>query len=53
MVLMAAIGLIINPSLERGFLTRLVLTSVLAPIACLLIFGHLLRVPLPSGVFGF
>ena len=53
MLLMAAVGLIIQPSLERGFLTKLVLTAVLAPIACLLIFGHLLRVPLPSGIFGF
>jgi putative tricarboxylic transport membrane protein len=53
MLLMAVIGLIINPSRERGFLIRLVLTSVLAPLACHLIFGTLLRVPLPSGIFGF
>lgn len=53
MVLMLAIGLIIQPTFERRFLIRLVLTSVLAPVACLLIFGHLLRVPLPSGIFGF
>lgn len=53
MLLMAAIGLIINPSLEKRFLIRLVLTSILAPIACLLIFGNLLRIPVPSGIFGF
>lgn len=53
MLLMAAIGLIIQPSLQPRFLVRLALTSVLAPLACLFIFGHLLRVPLPSGIFGF
>jgi hypothetical protein len=53
MLLMAVIGLIIQPSREPRFLIRLGLTSVLAPLACLLIFGNLLRVPLPSGIFGF
>jgi putative tricarboxylic transport membrane protein len=53
MLLMAAIGLIIQPTLERSFLIRLTLTSILAPLACLLIFGTLLRVPLPRGIFGF
>lgn len=53
MLLMAVIGLIINPSLDKGFLLRLTLTSVLAPVVCMLIFGNLLRVPLPRGIFGF
>jgi len=53
MLLMAAIGLIIRPSLEPGFLARLGLTSVLVSLACLFIFGTLLRVPVPHGIFGF
>jgi hypothetical protein len=52
MLLMVAIGLIIRPSFERAYLLRLGLTSVLIPIACLAVFGMLLRVPLPRGFFG-
>ena len=52
-LLMLAIGFIIRPTLERGFLVRLVLTSVITPLACLFIFGTLLRVPVPHGMFGF
>jgi len=53
MFLMFAIGLIIQPSFERSFLIRLGLTSVLCSLACYLVFGTLLRVPLPRSVFGF
>lgn len=52
MLLMLAIGLIIKPSLERSFLLRLGLTAMLFPIACRLVFGNLLHVPLPKGPFG-
>jgi hypothetical protein len=52
MLLMLAIGLIIRPTLDRPFLIRLGLTSVLTPIACLIVFGTLLRVPVPRGIFG-
>jgi multisubunit Na+/H+ antiporter MnhB subunit len=53
MILLVVIGLIIQPSREPRFLIRLGLTSVIASLACLFIFGNLLRVPLPSGIFGF
>ena len=52
MLLMLAIGLTIRPVFERSYLVRLGLTSVLIPIACFGIFGTLLRVPLPRGLFG-
>jgi hypothetical protein len=52
MLLMLAIGFTIRPSLERSYLVRLGLTSLLIPIACFGIFGTLLRVPLPRGIFG-
>ncbi len=52
MLLMLAIGFTIRPSLERSYLVRLGLTCVLIPIACFGIFGTLLRVPLPRGLFG-
>jgi len=53
MLLMAAIGLIIRPSLDRAFLLRLALSSLLVPIGCRYLFGDVLRVPLPTGPFGF
>lgn len=53
MFLMLAIGFIIRPSFERAFLVRLGLTSILCSLACYLVFGTLLRVPLPRSVFGF
>ena len=53
MLLMFAIGIIIQPSLERAFLVRLGATSVVGSIACYFVFGTLLRVPLPRSVFGF
>jgi hypothetical protein len=52
MLLMLAIGFTIRPSLERSYLVRLGVTSVFIPIACFGIFGTLLRVPLPRGLFG-
>jgi len=53
MALMVAIGFIIQPSLERAFLVRLGMTSVVGSVACYFVFGTLLRVPLPRSVFGF
>jgi putative tricarboxylic transport membrane protein len=50
--LMAAIGLIIRPSLDPAFLLRLAAASLLVPIACRLLFGAVLRIPLPTGPFG-
>ena len=52
MLLMLAIGFTIRPSLERSYLVRLGMICVLTPIACFGIFGTLLRVPLPRGLFG-
>ncbi len=51
MLLMLAIGLIIRPSLERRYLMRLGLTSFFFSLACLVVFGTLLRVPVPRGIF--
>ncbi|MFC5068497.1 tripartite tricarboxylate transporter TctB family protein [Flaviflagellibacter deserti] len=52
MLLMLAIGLIIRPSLERAYLVRLGITSIFFSLACLVVFGTLLRVPVPRGIFG-
>lgn len=53
MALMAAAGLIIRPSLERGFLIRLALVSIIFPLVCVWVFGNLLGVPMLTGPFGF
>ncbi len=53
MALMAVTGLIIRPSLERGFLMRLALMSILFPLICVGVFGGLLRVPMLTGPLGF
>jgi hypothetical protein len=53
MILMFAIGLVIRPTLERAFLVRLGLTSIMGSLACHVVFGTLLRVPLPPSAFGF
>ncbi|MDF2996993.1 MAG: hypothetical protein K0R27_2630 [Xanthobacteraceae bacterium] len=53
MALMAAAGLIIRPSLERGFLVRLTLVSIIFPLVCVWVFGNLLGVPMLTGTFGF
>lgn len=52
MLLMLAIAFIIRPSLERGYLIRLVLTALITPIVCKLVFGQLLHVPIPAGPLG-
>ena len=53
MALMIVVGLIIRPTLEPGFLARLLALSVVFSLACVWIFGTLLRVPMLSGPFGF
>lgn len=53
MLMMFAIAFVIRPSLARNYLLRLTLTAVLTPIACKLIFGNLLHVPIPTGILGF
>jgi putative tricarboxylic transport membrane protein len=53
MALMIVVGLIIRPTLEPGFLARLLAVSVVFSLACVWIFGTLLRVPMLSGPFGF
>ena len=53
MALMIVVGLIIRPTLEPGFLARLLTVSVVCSLACVWIFGTLLRVPMLSGPFGF
>jgi putative tricarboxylic transport membrane protein len=47
------VGLIIRPTLEPGFLARLLAVSVVCSLACVWIFGTLLRVPMLIGPFGF
>jgi hypothetical protein len=53
MALMIVVGLIIRPTLEPGFLARLLAVSVVCSLACVWIFGTLLRVPMLIGPFGF
>jgi hypothetical protein len=53
MALMIVAGLIIRPTLEPGFLARLLAVSVVCSLACVWIFGTLLRVPMLIGPFGF
>ncbi len=53
MALMIVVGLIIRPTLEPGFLARLLTLSVVFSLACVWIFGTLLRVPMLIGPFGF
>lgn len=53
MALMAVTGLIIRPSLERRFLIRLALVSVIFSLVCVWVFGNLLGVPMLVGPFGF
>jgi putative tricarboxylic transport membrane protein len=53
MALMIVVGLIIRPTLEPGFLARLLTVSVVFSLACVWIFGTLLRVPMLIGPFGF
>jgi hypothetical protein len=53
MALMIVVGLIIRPTLEPGFLARLLIVSVVFSFACVWVFGTLLRVPMLSGPFGF
>lgn len=53
MFLMAAAALIIRPSLDRSFLLRVGVSAIFIPLICKLLFGTLLRVPIPEGVFGF
>ena len=53
MALMIVVGLIIRPTLEPGFLARLLAVSVVCSLACVGIFGTLLRVPMLIGPFGF
>jgi putative tricarboxylic transport membrane protein len=53
MALMIVVGLIIRPTLAPGFLARLLAVSVVCSLACVWIFGTLLRVPMLVGPFGF
>lgn len=53
MALMIAVSFIIKPSRERKYLLRLATIAVIVPIVCNLLFGHLLSVPIPTGIFGF
>ncbi len=52
-LLMLVVGFTIKPSLERGFLLRLLPTCVLLPVFLKLCFGNLLGVPVPVGIFGY
>jgi hypothetical protein len=53
MALMIVVGLVIRPTLNPGFLARLVAVSVFFTLACVWIFGTLLRVPMLKGPLGF
>ena len=53
MALMIVVGLIIRPTLEPSFLARLLAVSIVCSLACVWIFGTLLRVPMLIGPFGF
>ena len=47
-----ALGFVIRPTLETGFVLRLVATGVLFPVVAWLIFSFYLGVRLVTGVFG-
>ncbi|WP_185983821.1 tripartite tricarboxylate transporter TctB family protein [Aureimonas mangrovi] len=50
--LMLAIALIIRPSAEPAYLSRIVACSVFVPLFCRVAFGNWLNIPLPTGPFG-
>ena len=53
MLFMLAAASVIRPSFGRSFLVRTVPICILVPIILTYMFTALLRVPVPTGIFGF
>ena len=51
-LLIPVVGIIINGGLNAAFAKRIIPAAFIAPIACYVIFGRFLNVPLITGVFG-
>lgn len=51
-LLIPVVGIIINGGLSAAFARRIIPAAFIAPIACYVIFGRFLNVPLITGVFG-
>lgn len=51
-LLIPVVGIIIKGEFSRAFALRIIPAAFITPIACYFIFGHFLKVPLITGVFG-